>query len=202
MAKIRPETAWRLATSGALPSAKRYGKLWKISYSDAKKWIESRTANNSITPASAAKIIGCSGAHVRNLLAKEKLSFAQQRPNRRWALRDSEEFQAWVLRQKKILALMRHTGMKNSPALYPGQRESDKILAGWMKWENRVGGEKRILSWPKHVLSVWVNNVRPILDLVNRAEKSCQHGKPVQPIKPTPARENLRRTPQAPRERP
>lgn len=172
MAGIRPETAWRIATSGTLSSAKRNGKLWRISYSDAKKWIASRAPQNSITPESAAKIIGCSGAHVRNLLAKSKLPFAQQRPNRRWALRDSEEFQAWVLRQKQILGLK-----KNSPSdidLYPGQREADKILTEWMRWETRVGGEKRILSWPDNVLRPFVNNMQSMRDLVNRAEKICR----------------------------
>ena len=162
MAGIRPETAWRIATSGALPSAQRAGKLWRISYADARKWIESRAPKNSITPESAAKIIGCSGAHVRKLLAKNKLSFAQQRPNRRWVLRDGQEFQAWALREKQILAF----------------RATDKykLLAGLMRWMDRVGGEEAILSWPERyacgydVLSSVVKNLQPIRDLVNRAE--------------------------------
>jgi len=44
------------------------------------------------------------------------------------------------------------------------------ILTNWKRWEKKVGGEEAVLSWPRTVLAQFVDEHRPIRDLVDKAE--------------------------------
>jgi hypothetical protein len=174
LAGIRPETAWRVADSGALPSAQRVGKLWKISRADCLKWIESRPPKSAITPESTAKQIGCSGAHVRALLEKGKFSFAKRRPNRRWILADSEEYRWWISDQKRYAARRKKAAMvsgRNS-----GIPSYQGILQAWQRWEKKVGGALGITNWPPDVQEQWLDDMRPVAELINRVISRQKQG--------------------------
>ena len=44
------------------------------------------------------------------------------------------------------------------------------ILTNWQRWEKKVGGEDAILSWPRDVLQRWYEDVKPLGDLIDKAE--------------------------------
>lgn len=43
------------------------------------------------------------------------------------------------------------------------------VLTRWERWEKKVGGEEGILSWPKPTLERWVEDVKPIAELHDKA---------------------------------
>jgi len=44
------------------------------------------------------------------------------------------------------------------------------VLTQWDRWKAKVGGDDAILGWPRAVLSDWVDNMRPVRDLIDKAE--------------------------------
>jgi hypothetical protein len=43
------------------------------------------------------------------------------------------------------------------------------ILTDWERWKKRVGGDDVILHWSRPVLEQWLEDMDPIVDLVDRA---------------------------------
>jgi hypothetical protein len=45
------------------------------------------------------------------------------------------------------------------------------ILTNWQRWEKKVGGEDAILGWPRDVLQRWYEDVKPLGELIDKAEE-------------------------------
>lgn len=170
IAGIRPETAWRIASSGKFPSAHRVGKLWKISAADCQEWLQSKPQKTAITPETAAKQIGCSGAHVRALLEKGHFSFAKKQPNRRWIIQNSEDYQRWISDQKRRSARRKKISILSGRD--SGILNHHGILMYWQRWENKVGGLHGISKWPPDVQREWLEDMRPIAELISSVKRA------------------------------
>ena len=92
----------------------------------------------------------------------------------RWAaIAHKEKLSALELQKSieagKVVRLRTIEGMSGRNS---GVATIEAISFWFERWENQVGGEKAVLAWGRDVKVAWLTEVRPILDLAAKVEKS------------------------------